>query len=110
MEADEAFRILHESYSEETKDQAYSLVLDQIGKFIEKNKLRGTNFPKRANSAMHILALGAAGKDLLSNPEKTEQYIVEQLMRIRDGGFDIIDQILVEIVGKSKGNDQMIFR
>ena len=103
MEAEEeAFRILQENYSEEAKDQAYSLVLDQIGKFIEKNRLRGTNFPKRANSAMHILALGVAGKDLLSNPEKVERYLVEQLTRIRDGGFDIVEQILGEIVKEAK--------
>lgn len=105
---DEAFRILHENYTE-VKDQAYSLVLDQIGKFIEKNRLRNTNFPKRANSAMHILALGVAEKDLLAS-EEAERYVIGQLERIRDGGYEIVDEILNEIVRESKAREKIMVK
>ncbi len=96
----EAFRILEENYSEEWKNEAYAVVLEQVGKFIEKNELRRTNFPKRANEAMHILALGLAKNNLVFKGEEAEKYLVKQLERIRDGGFDIIEEIFNEIVKK----------
>jgi hypothetical protein len=94
----EAFKILEENYSEEWRNEAYSLVLDQIGKFIEKHSLRTTNFPKRANSAIYILALGLAKKNLIFKGDEAEKYVLKQLERIRDGGYDIVDQIFQEIV------------
>jgi hypothetical protein len=97
MEA-EAFKILEENFSEEWRNEAYALVLDQTGKFIEKNKLRNTNFPKRANSAIYVLALGLAKKSVVFEREAAEKYLNEQLMRIRDGGFDVVEEIFDEIM------------
>ncbi len=96
MEA-EAFKILEENFSEEWRNEAYSLALDQIGKFIEKHKLRSTNFPKRANSALYILALALAKKGIVFKPEEAEKYLGEQLIRIRDGGFDVVEEIFHEV-------------
>lgn len=99
MEADvESFAILEEKYSEEWRNEAYSLVLDQIGRFIEKENLRNTNFPKRANEALNVLALGLVKKNLVFKPDEAEKYLVEQLERIRDGGYDIIQEIFQEIM------------
>jgi uncharacterized protein YrzB (UPF0473 family) len=96
----EAFKMLEENYSEEWRNEAYAMVLEQVGKFIEKNDLRRTNFPKRANEALYILALGLAKNNLLFKGEEGEKYLVKQLERIRDGGFDIIEEIFNEIVKK----------
>jgi len=98
MEA-EAFKILEENFSEEWRNEAYALVLDQVGKFIESHKLRSTNFPKRANSALNILALGVAKKGIVFKREEAEKYLNDQLIRIRDGGFDIIEEIFREVIG-----------
>jgi len=97
MEA-EAFKILEENFSEEWRNEAYSLALDQIGKFIERYKLRSTNFPKRANSALYILALGVAKKGIVFKPVEAEKYLNEQLIRIRDSGFDVVEEIFQEVM------------
>lgn len=97
MEA-EAFKILEENFSEEWRNGAYALVFDSVGKFIEKHHLRTTNFPKRANSAIYVLALSLAKKNLVFDPDGAEKYLEEQLVRIRDGGFDIVEQIFSEIM------------
>lgn len=97
MEA-EAFKILEDNFPEEWRNEAYSLALDQIGKFVEKNKLRNTNFPKRANSALYVLALGLAKNGIVFNHEEAEKYLNEQLIRIRDGGFDVVAEIFQEII------------
>ena len=97
MEA-EAFKILEENFSEEWKNGAYGLVLEQIGKFIETHKLRSTNFPKRANSALYILALAVAKKGIVFKPEEAEKYLNDQLVRIRDGGFDVVEEIFQEVM------------
>lgn len=97
MEA-EAFKILEEKYSEEWRNEAYSLVLEHVGKFIESNNLRNTNFPKRANSAIYILALGLAKKNLVFKPEEAEKYLHEQFSRIRDEGYEIVEQIFQEVM------------
>ena len=94
----EAFKILEESFSEEWRNEAYALVLDQVGKFIEKHKLRNTEFPACTNSALYILALGLAKKGLIFKPEEAENYLNEQLTRIRDGGFGVADKISKEII------------
>ena len=94
----EAFEILEKSFSEEWRNEACGLALDQIGKFIEKHKLRNTNFLKRANSALYILALGLAKKDLVFKPEEAEKYLNEQLVRIRDGGFDVVEDLFHEVM------------
>ena len=94
----EAFEILNENFSEEWRNEAYALVLDQVGKFIEKHKLRSTNFPKRANSALYVLALGLAKKGIVFKPEEAEKYLNDQLIRIRDGGFDVVEEIFQEIM------------
>jgi len=65
----EAFEMLEKNFSEEWRNEAYALALDQIGKFIEKHKLRNTNFPKRANTALYILALGLAKKGIVFKPD-----------------------------------------
>jgi hypothetical protein len=96
MEA-EAFKMLEENFSEEWRNEAYALALNQIGKFIEKHKLRSTNFPKRANTALYILALGLAKKNIVFKPEEAEKYLDEQLMRIRDGGFEVLEEIFHEV-------------
>ena len=93
----EAFEILEKNFSEEWRNEACGLALDQIGKFIEKHKLRNTNFPKRANSALYILALGLAKKGLVFKPEEAEKYLNEQLVRIRDGGFEVLEEIFHEV-------------
>ncbi len=95
----EALSVLEDDYSEELRNEAYALVLDQIGRFIERHKLRNTNFPMRANSALHILALGLAKNRLVSRPEEAERYLADQLVRIRDGGFDIVQEIFLEMKG-----------
>jgi len=95
----EAYSILEENYSEEWRNEAYALVLDQTGRFIEKHKLRNTNFLMRANSALHILAFGLAKNRLIFQSEAAEKYLEEQLTRIRDGGFDIVQEIFQEIKG-----------
>jgi hypothetical protein len=97
MEA-EAFDMLEKNFSEEWRNEAYALVLDQTGKFIEKHKLRNTNFPKRANSAFYILALGLAKNSLVFKPEEAEKYLNDQLIRIRDGGFDVVEEIFHEVI------------
>jgi len=97
MEA-EAFKILEENFSEEWRNEACGLVLEQTGKFIEKHKLRSTNFPKRANTALYILALGLAKKGIVFKPEEVEKYLNDQLIRIRDGGFDVVEEIFQEIM------------
>lgn len=97
MEA-EAFKILEESFSEEWRNEAYALALDQIGKFIEKHQLRSTNFPKRASTALYILALGLAKKGIVFKPEEAEKYLNDQLIRIRDGGFEVLEEIFQEII------------
>lgn len=96
MEA-EAFDILEKNFSEEWRNEAYALVLDQTGKFIEKHKLRNTNFPKRANSALYVLALGLAKKGIVFKRDEAEKYLNEQLIRIRDGGFDVVEEIFGEV-------------
>lgn len=93
----EAFEILEKNFSEEWRNEAYALVLDQTGKFIEKHKLRNTNFPKRANSALYVLALAIAKKGLVFKAEEAEKYLGEQLIRIRDGGFDVVEEIFEEV-------------
>ena len=93
----EAFEMLEKNFSEEWRNEAYALALDQIGKFIEKHKLRNTNFPKRANTALYILALGLAKKGIVFKPDEAEQYLNEQLIRIRDGGFDVVEEIFHEV-------------
>lgn len=97
MEA-EAFDMLEKNYSEEWRNGAYSLVLEQIGKFIESKNLRNTNFPKRANSALYVLALGVTKKNLVFKVDEAEKYLRTQLERILDGGYDIVEQIFHEIV------------
>ena len=97
MEA-EAFKILEENFSEEWRNEAFALVLDDTGKFIEKHKLRCTNFPMRANSSLYILALGLAKKGIVFNRDEAEKYLSDQLMRIRDGGFDVVEEIFNEIM------------
>ncbi len=97
MEA-EAFDMLEKNYSEEWRNEAYSLALEQIGKFIENNNLRNTNFPKRANSALYVLALGVAKKNLVFKVDEAEKYLQTQLERILDGGYDIVEQIFYEII------------
>jgi hypothetical protein len=97
MEA-EAFKILEENFSEEWRNEAYAHVLMQIGRFIEKYNLRSSNFPKRANTAMYVLALGLAKKGLVFKPDEAESYLISQLERIRDGGYEIIAEIYQEIV------------
>jgi hypothetical protein len=92
-----AFEMLEKNFSEEWRNEAYALVLNQIGKFIEKHKLRNTNFPKRANSALYILALGLANKGMVFKPDEAEKYLDEQLTRIRDGGFDVVEEIFREV-------------
>lgn len=94
---DEAFGLLEENFSEEWKNEAYGLALDSIGRFIDRHKLRSTNFPKRANSAIYVLALGLAKNSLVFKPEEADKYLEEQLSRIRDGGFDIVEEIFREI-------------
>ena len=93
----EAFEILEKGFSEEWRNEAYALVLDQTGKFIEKHKLRNTNFPKRANSALYILALAIAKKALVFKPDEADKYLGTQLIRIRDGGFDVVEEIFREV-------------
>jgi hypothetical protein len=92
-----AFDILEKNFSEEWRNEAYSLVLNQTGRFIEKHKLRNTNFPKRANSALYILALDLANKGMVFKPDEAEKYLDEQLTRIRDGGFDVVEEIFREV-------------
>ena len=97
MEA-EAFDMLEKNYSEEWRNEAYSLALEQIGKFIESKNLRNTNFPKRSNSALYVLALGLAKKNLVFKVDEAEKYLQTQLERILDGGYDIVEQIFYEII------------
>ncbi len=97
MEA-EAFEILEKNFSEEWRNEAYALALDHIGKFIEKYKLRNTNFPKRASSALYVLALGVAKKGIVFKPEEAEKYLNDQLIRIRDGSFDVVEEIFQEVM------------
>ncbi|MEM2759596.1 MAG: hypothetical protein QXU32_13010 [Nitrososphaerales archaeon] len=92
----EAFRILEENFSEEVRNGAYALVLDQVGRFIEKNKLRKTNFPQHANSALYTLALGLAKNNLVTKPAEAEKYLEEQLMSIRESGLNVVEKIFKE--------------
>ncbi len=94
----EAFRLLEENYPQEVKDEAYSMVFTALGRFIEKNKLRNTNFPKRANSAIYVLALALAKKDLVDKPEEAEKYLNEQFLRIKEGEYTILDVIFNEVL------------
>ncbi len=94
----EAFRLLEENYPQEVKDEAYSMVFTALGRFIEKNKLRSTNFPKRANSAIYVLALALAKKDLVDKPEEAEKYLNEQFLRIKEGEYTILDVIFNEVL------------
>jgi hypothetical protein len=96
MEA-EAFEILEKNFSEEWRNEAFALVLDQTGKFIEKHKLRNTNFPKRASSALYVLALGLAKKGIVFKLDEAERYLNDQLIRIRDGGFDVVEEIFTDV-------------
>lgn len=93
----EAFRLLEENYPQEVKDEAYSMVFTALGRFIEKNKLRNTNFPKRANSAIYVLALALAKKNLVDKPE-AEKYLAEQFLRIQEGEYTIVDVIFDEVL------------
>ena len=93
----EAFRLLEENFPQEVKDEAYSLVFTALGRFIESNKLRNTNFPKRANSAIYVLAYGLAKKGLVDKPEEAEKYLNEQFERIREGEYTVIEDIFNEI-------------
>ena len=93
-----AFAELEEKYSEEWKNQAYNLVLDATGKYIERNNLRSSDFPKTASSAFYILALAVAKKQLAFKPEEAEKYLMDQLKRIRDGGYDVLTEIFQEIM------------
>lgn len=94
----EAFRLLEENYPQEVKDGAYSMVFTALGRFIEKNKLRKTNFPKRANSAIYVLALALAKKNLVDKPEEAEKYLNEQFIRIQEGEYTILDVIFNEVL------------
>ncbi|GIU72485.1 MAG: hypothetical protein KatS3mg003_1964 [Candidatus Nitrosocaldaceae archaeon] len=94
----EAFRLLEENYPQEVKDEAYSIVFTSLGRFIEKHQLRKTNFPKRANSAIYVLALALAKKNLVDKPEEAEKYLNEQFKRIQEGEYNIIEVIFDEVV------------
>jgi hypothetical protein len=93
----EAFRILEEEFSEELRNEAYSIVLDQMGKFIEHNKLRRTDFPQRANSALYVLVLALVKKNLVSKEEEAASYLKEQFAKIRDSGIRTIEDLFREI-------------
>lgn len=95
---EEAFSILEDNYPEEIRNEAYSLVFTTLGRFIEENKLRKTNFPQRANSAIYILALALAKKNLIDKPEEAEKYLKEQFERIEEGEYTIVDTIFYEVV------------
>lgn len=94
----EAFRLLEENYPQEVKNEAYSLVFTVLGRFIEKHKLRNTNFPKRANSAIYVLALALAKKNIVYDINACEKYLNEQFERIRDGAYDIVEDIFKEVL------------
>ncbi len=96
----EAFRLLEENYPQEIKDAAYSITFTALGRFIEKNRLRNTNFPKRASSAIYILALGLAKKNLIDDIEKAEDYLNAQFERIRTGSYDVIEDIFKELISE----------
>ncbi|MFQ5969652.1 MAG: hypothetical protein ACE5J2_04055 [Nitrososphaerales archaeon] len=93
-----AFTELEDKYSEEWRNQAYNLVLDATGKYIERNNLRSSDFPNTASSAFYILALAVAKKKLAFKPDEGEKYLMGQLKRIRDGGYDVLIQIFQEIM------------
>lgn len=99
METDidsEAFRILEEKFPD-TRNEAYAIVFEQIGRFIEQNKLRRTEFPQLANSAMNVLALALAKKNLATKYDEAEKYLKEQLTRIRSSGFTVVEEIFKEV-------------
>jgi hypothetical protein len=93
-----AFKILEENFPEEIRNEAYTLVLTQIGKFIEKNKLRKTDFPKISNSALYTLTLGLAKRGLASKPDDAEKYLNDQLRRMLSGGLNALEEIFNEII------------
>lgn len=93
----EAFAMLEESFSEEWKNAAYSMVLDQAGRYIESNKLRRTEFPRNANSALYVLALALAKKNLVFKQEEAEIYLKQQMDRIKESGMLAVKKLFEEI-------------
>ncbi|MCS6768602.1 MAG: hypothetical protein RMJ59_06930 [Candidatus Nitrosocaldus sp.] len=95
MEA-RAFEEFEEKYPEELKNQIYDLVLTAIGRYIEGNNLRDSDFPRVASSALYILALSLARKGPVKSVEEAERYLLDQLHSIHRKGNTAIEEIYRE--------------
>ena len=94
-----AFEELEARYPEELKNLAYGLVLNAIGRYIESNNLRDTDFPRIASSALYVLTLSLAKKGV-DDVTMAEEYMLEQLRRIHIKGYAAIEEIFAESTGK----------
>ncbi len=94
-----AFEELEARYPEELKNLAYGLVLNAIGRYIESNNLRDTDFPRIASSALYVLTLSLAKKGV-DDVTMAEEYMLEQLRRIHLKGYNAIEEIFAESMGK----------
>ncbi|MEM1951647.1 MAG: hypothetical protein QXY85_03180 [Candidatus Nitrosocaldus sp.] len=92
MEA-RAFEEFESKYPEELKNQIYDLVLTAIGRYIEGNNLRDSDFPRVASSALYILALSLARKGPIESVEEAERYLLDQLHSIHTKGSTAIEEI-----------------
>ncbi|MFN4336644.1 MAG: hypothetical protein ACK4FV_03550 [Candidatus Nitrosocaldus sp.] len=92
MEA-RAFEEFESKYPEELRNQIYDIVLTAIGRYIEGNNLRDSDFPRVASSALYILALSLARKGPIESVENAESYLFDQLHSIHMKGYNAIEEI-----------------
>lgn len=95
-----AFEEFEGKYPEELKNQIYDLVLTAIGRYIEGNNLRDSDFPRIASSALYILALSLARKGPIESIEEAERYLLDQLHSIHTKGHAAIVEIYRNAMGR----------
>ncbi len=95
-----AFEELETKHPEELRNIAYDIVLTAIGRYIEMNNLRDTDFPRVASSALYVLTLALVRKGIADDTAKAEKYLLDQLGRIHAKGYAAIEEIFKESMSR----------
>ncbi len=95
-----AFEELETKHPEELRNLAYDMVLTAIGRYIEMNNLRDTDFPRVASSALYVLTLALVKKGIADDTAKAEEYLLDQLGRIHAKGYAVIEEIFKESMSR----------
>jgi hypothetical protein len=95
-----AFEELESKHPEELRNLAYDMVLTAIGRYIESNNLRDTDFPRIASSALYVLTLSLVKKGIVDDVNEAEKYLMAQLHRIHTKGYSAVEEIFNESMSK----------